>query len=69
MKVKQVRLTNGCYALEMKDNLVASDHLQIEMLGGGNFLVKLGAKPPVWIHGSQVQFAICEPDEKQAVKK
>ena len=64
MKVKQLRLVKGCYAFSGADNVIATAENTIEMIGGGNFLVRSAGKI-VFIPNSQVHFAICEPDEKK----
>lgn len=68
MKIKQLRLTHGCYALGMKDNIIATDKIKIEMIGGGNFLVHHEGEI-VFLPHSQVNFAKCEPDEKKSGNK
>ncbi len=64
MKVKRLRLVGGCYALQMKDNICADKDTSIELLGGGNFLVKY-KDGLVFIPNHQVHFAVCEPDDKK----
>jgi hypothetical protein len=63
MKVKQLRLLQGCYALKGGDNVTAGPTTTIEMIGGGNVLVKQGTEV-VFIPNGQVHFAKCEPDAK-----
>ncbi len=67
MKIKQLRLTGGCYALGSKDNIMATDKIKIEMIGGGNFLVHYDGKI-VFLPHAQVHFAVCEPDDKKTNK-
>lgn len=64
MKVKQLRLLSGCYALGGSDNIMTSEKTKIDMIGGGNFLVDLSGKL-VFIPNGQVHFAICEHDDKK----
>lgn len=64
MKVKQLRLVTGCYALGGGDNAMAGEKTKIEMIGGGNFLIDIAGKL-VFIPNGQVKFAICEHDEKK----
>lgn len=64
MKVKQLRLINGCHALAFSDNIMAGSDTTIELIGGGNFLVNHKGKL-VFIPNGQAQFAVCEPDEKK----
>ena len=64
MKVKQLRLIGGCHALKSGDNFMANEHIKIDMIGGGNFLVDFHGSL-VFVPNAQVQFAVCEHDEKK----
>lgn len=66
MKVKQLRLIQGCYALGSKDNIIADEKakISVEMIGGGNFLVNHAGKI-VFLPNHQVHFAVCEADAKK----
>lgn len=64
MKIKQLRLVQGCHALKSDNNFTDGKDTSIEMIGGGNFLVKFYGKV-VFIPGHQVHFAVCEPDSKK----
>lgn len=68
MKVKMLRLIQGCYALRSADLVNADKNISIEMVGNGNFLVNDNGKM-VFLPSTQVHFAICEADGKPETKK
>lgn len=65
MKVNQLRLIQGSYAIGGGDIVVANEKTSIEMLGGGNFLIDLSGSKLIYIPASQVKFALCERDDKK----
>lgn len=67
MKVNRLRLIQGCHALAHHDVVIAGPTTTIDMIGGGNFLVKTGDKI-VFVPNHQVHFAVCEEDTKKAGK-
>lgn len=59
MKVKQLRLIDGCYALKATDNVIAKQDVTIERMINGDYLVTEYGKIVLVPH-SQVKFAVCE---------
>lgn len=70
MKIKQLRLLSGCYALKATDNVMQNKTTWIERLATGDFLVHEGERD-VLIPRHRVDFAVCEdePDKVPVAKK
>ncbi len=68
MKVKQLRLLSGCYALKGHDNIMASPTVTIERIGGGDYMVFQENQLPIVLGAHRVDFASVEPEDKPAKK-
>ncbi len=67
VKIKQLRLNKGCYALMGSDNIMSSESVKIEMIGSGNFIINANGKV-IFMPQNQIHFAICENDVTEKKK-
>lgn len=66
MKVKQLRLSEGCYALKMADNIMAGKGTEIERFTNGDYLVRMEGLDPIVVPAHIVKFAKCEMETTPA---
>lgn len=68
MKVIQLRLDKGCYALKSSDNVIAKKDVTIERMMNGDYLVTEYGKIVI-VPQHQVHFAVCEQEKEPVTIK